>query len=50
MDRVSQALAQRVKELAERYETPLPRMATRVGYLENNVNENLKRMGFAWQR
>ena len=26
MDRVSQALTQRVKELAERYETPLPQM------------------------
>ena len=29
MDRVSQALTQRVKELAERYETPLPQMASR---------------------
>ena len=27
MDRISQALTQRVKELAERYETPLPQMA-----------------------
>ena len=26
MDRISQALTQRVKELAERYETPLPQM------------------------
>lgn len=48
MDRVSQALAQRVKELAERYETPLPQMVTRVADLENKVNGHLKRMGFAW--
>ena len=26
MDRISQALTQRVKELAERYETPMPQM------------------------
>ncbi len=30
MDRVSQQLTQRVKELAERYETPLPQMVSRV--------------------
>jgi type I restriction enzyme M protein len=30
MERISQALTQRVKELAERYETPLPQMASRV--------------------
>ena len=34
MDRVSQALTQRVKELAERYETPLPQMVNRVAELE----------------
>jgi type I restriction enzyme M protein len=48
MDRISQALTQRVKELAERYETPLPRMVSRVADLENKVNRDLKRMGFAW--
>jgi type I restriction enzyme M protein len=48
MDRISQALAQRVKELAERYETPLPKMVSRVADLETRVNEHLKRMGFAW--
>ncbi len=49
MDRVSQQLAQRVKELAERYETPLPRMAVRVAELEAKVNRHLERMGFAWK-
>jgi type I restriction enzyme M protein len=48
MDRISQALTQRVKELAERYEMPLPKMATRVAELEAKVNHHLERMGFAW--
>ena len=48
MDRISQALTQRVKELAERYEAPMPVMAGRVAELEANVNRHLDRMGFAW--
>jgi type I restriction enzyme M protein len=48
MDRVSQQLTQRVKELAERYETPLPQMANLVAELEAKVNQHLERMGFAW--
>jgi len=48
MDRISQGLTQRVKELAERYETPLPKMVSRVATLEATVNKHLKRMGFAW--
>jgi type I restriction enzyme M protein len=46
MDRVSQQLTQRVKELAERYETPIPQMANRVAELEAKVNRHLERMGF----
>ena len=46
MDRISQALTQRVKELAERYETPLPQAASRVAELEQKVNKHLERMGF----
>jgi type I restriction enzyme M protein len=46
MDRISQALTQRVKELAERYEAPLPQMADRVAELEARVNRHLERMGF----
>jgi type I restriction enzyme M protein len=49
MDRVSQQLTQRVKELAERYETPLPQMIRRVTDLESKVNCHLKKMGFSWQ-
>ena len=46
MDRISQALTQRVKELAERYENPLPRLTQRVSELEAKVNRHLTRMGF----
>jgi type I restriction enzyme M protein len=47
MDRVSQKLTRRVKELAERYETPKPQMAARVAELEARVDRHLERMGFA---
>ena len=47
MDRVSQQLTQRVKVLAERYETPLPEMAGRVAELEGKVSAHLEKMGFA---
>ena len=48
MDRVSQTLTQRVKELAERYETPLPQLTSRVNELEAKVAEHLQKMGFVW--
>ena len=49
IDRVSQQLTQRVKDLAERYEIPLPQMFGRVADLEDKVNGHLERMGFAWK-
>jgi type I restriction enzyme M protein len=49
MDRISQTLTQRVKELAERYEMPLPQMTNRVAELEVKVNRHLGRMGFSWK-
>ena len=48
LDRISQALTQRVKELAERYETPMPQMVSRTAELETKVNRHLERMGFSW--
>ena len=48
MDRVSQALTQRVKELAERYETPLPDAARKVVEFEQKVDGHLAKMGFSW--
>ncbi|HDL89962.1 MAG TPA: type I restriction-modification system subunit M [Thermodesulforhabdus norvegica] len=49
MDRISQTLARRVKELAERYETPMPEIESEVSELEAKVNNHLKRMGFKWK-
>ena len=46
MDRVSLQLAQRVKELAYRYETPLPRIQNRVVDMEARVSMHLEKMGF----
>jgi len=47
MDRISQTLTQRVKELAERYETPMPQLSNRVGELEEKVKRHLEKMGFS---
>ncbi len=49
MERISQALTQRVKELAERYETSLPEQLCRVAELEQRVNAHLAKMGFGWK-
>jgi type I restriction enzyme M protein len=48
MDRVNQRLTQRVKELAERYEMPLPQLVERAVGLEARVKAHLLKMGFAW--
>jgi type I restriction enzyme M protein len=45
-DRVSQALTQRIKELADRYDTPMPLLAQRVEDLQAKVNAHLAKMGF----
>lgn len=47
VDRVSQALAGRVKVLAERYATPLSKLAQDLEGLSDKVAAHLKRMGFA---
>ena len=46
IDRTEQALTGRVKELAERYATPLPAMTDRVAELEAKVAAHLAKMGF----
>ena len=48
MDRVSQTLTRRVKELTERYESPLPELTSQVADLEMKVANHLKKMGFSW--
>ena len=46
MDRISQALTQRVKELAERYEMPLPMLTGKVAKLSAKVSVHLQKMGY----
>ena len=46
MDRISQALTQRVKELAERYAEPLPMLTSKVASLSAKVEAHLNKMGF----
>ncbi len=46
MNRISQALTQRIKQLAERYETPVSVHVERVSELEAKVNAHLASMGF----
>jgi type I restriction enzyme M protein len=48
IDHISQRLTNRVKELAERYENPLPFLDNKVQGLESKVNEHLQKMGFVW--
>jgi type I restriction enzyme M protein len=49
MDRISQTLTQRVKELAERYDKPLSVLAEQADAMESKVRAHLERMGFAWK-
>lgn len=49
LDRVSQTLASRIRELAERYATPLSQLTDEVEMLTARVGEHLKKMGAAWK-
>jgi type I restriction enzyme M protein len=49
LDRVSQTLMGRIRQLAERYATPLPNLADSVADLAARVEGHLKRMGAAWK-
>jgi len=46
MDRISQRLTVRIKELAERYATPLPILVNETETLSRKVDAHLKKMGF----
>jgi len=48
LDRVSQTLTGRIRELAERYATPLPKLTEEVETLAARVKEHLKKMGALW--
>jgi type I restriction enzyme M protein len=47
LDRVSQTLTGRVRQLAERYATPLPELTSEVEALSARVSAHLQQMGFA---
>jgi type I restriction enzyme M protein len=48
LDRVSQTLTGRIRELAERYATPLSQLTHEVATLAAGVEEHLRRMGASW--
>ena len=49
LDGIGQRLSRRIRELAERYETPLPTQVAEVRKLESTVNAHLEKMGFSWK-
>jgi type I restriction enzyme M protein len=49
LDRVSQTLTGRIKQLAERYDKPLPQIVKEVDTLSDRVEAHLKRMGAVWK-
>ena len=49
MDRIRQTLTQRVRDIAERYDKPLPVMVEQADAMESKVRAHLERMGFACQ-
>ena len=48
LDRVSQTLTGRIRQLAERYATPLPKLTKEVATSATRVDEHLKKMGAVW--
>jgi type I restriction enzyme M protein len=48
MNRISQQLTRRIKELVDRYEMPFPVIEKQVRELEEKVNAHLSKMGFKW--
>ncbi len=48
LNRISQALTGRIKQIAERYATPLPKLTEEVEVLTGKVEAHLKMMGFVW--
>lgn len=49
LDRVSQSLTTRIKELAERYDRPLPLLEQESDELSVKVEAHLEKMGFVWK-
>jgi type I restriction enzyme M protein len=49
LERVSQTLTGRIRELAERYATPLPQLTDDVATMAARVEEHLRKMGALWK-
>jgi type I restriction enzyme M protein len=49
LDRVSQTLTGRIRQLAERYDTPLPQLTDEVATLAIRVDGHLQKMGAVWK-
>ncbi|HOX92507.1 MAG TPA: hypothetical protein PLC54_06265, partial [Spirochaetales bacterium] len=49
LDRVSQTLTGRIRQLAERYASPLPMLTEEVKTLSVKVEEHLRKMGASWK-
>ncbi len=49
LERVSQTLTGRIRELAERYATPLPQLTDEVAMLAARVEGHLAKMGVSWK-
>jgi type I restriction enzyme M protein len=49
LDRVSQTLTSRIRQLAERYALPLPALTNEAATLASRVEEHLKKMGAVWK-
>ncbi len=50
LDRVSQTLTGRIRQLAERYATPLPQLVDEVAQLSAKVDEHLKKLGLRYDK
>ena len=49
LDRVSQTLTGRIRQLTERYATPLPELTEEVETLDARIGEHLMKMGAVWK-
>jgi type I restriction enzyme M protein len=48
LDRVSQTLTGRIRQLADRYAAPLPHIADEIETLTTRVDKHLAKMGAVW--
>jgi type I restriction enzyme M protein len=49
LDRVSQTLTGRIRQLAKRYDSPMPQLTGQIATLSARVSEHLKKMGAVWK-